>query len=702
MIAKHIPMRCASLSSFSGLVDYLTDTQNKDERVEAVNITNCISDTPAAAALEVRATQMRNTRARSDKTYHMLISFRAGENVELETLKKIEHEIVSDLGFGEHQRICVVHTDTDNLHMHIAINRVHPTTYRVHNPYYPYRTMAATCARIEREYGLAVDNHEATRSISAGRARDMEQHTGQESLIGWIKRENITEQMRGAATWQDLHNVLGEHGLVIKERGNGLVIATADGKVAVKASTIDRNLSKAKLTARLGEFEAAQGARKPAKKTYEKRPLGGQYTGALWARYKSETERNRTARRNGLSQLRTQRNQRQRDAIAANRKRRAQIKASDCDRIRKRSLYQQASASLGIERRRASAEYWNGRMALRAQTPILSWADWLRAEAQKGDKAALAALRARDAAVRKREANGIAPGWSGKLTLTEAYYECRERMAARHERERIELLANYRTRRAGLGGRNWQRDLSVLASQQVKARLNLKDRQRAESQKLLRIYTEAISAGKQITKTGTVIRNGLRDDGTAIRVSHGGGRKDIERAIVVARARSFGAPIVVTGDVRHKARVIVAAAKTDTALADAQLEAKRQEVMNGREGRYGGAGRSLGARDERGGSNYAAGRGAVHQPAARSYGRPPGDCLRTLRALDVEQVKARSAMLLPGHVRRGVEQPGADQPDRVRWTPAANATVTPQAQPQPAQPSATPPQPQQPPRSRGR
>lgn len=696
MIAKHIPMRCASLSSFSGLVDYLTDTQNKEERVEAVNITNCISDTPDMAAIEVRATQMRNTRARSDKTWHMLISFRTGENVDFETLKKIEHEIVSDLGFGEHQRVSVVHTDTDNLHMHIAINRVHPKTFRAHNPYYPYRTMAASCARIERKYGLAVDNHEATRSISAGRARDMEQHTGQESLIGWIRRENLTEQMRAAATWQDLHTVLGEHGLRLKERGNGLVIATADGDLAVKASTIDRQLSKAKLTAKLGDFEAAQGAI-PPKKSYDKRPLGGgRYTGALWARYKAETERNRTTRRNGISSLRAQRDQRQTEALAANRKRRAAIKADkSCDRLRRRSLYQQASASLDIDRRRASTAYWDGRMALRAKTPILSWADWLRVEAQKGDKAALAALRARESAALKRgEANGILPGWSGKLTLTEAYYECRERMAARHERERIDLLAGYRARRAGLGGRNWQRDLSVLASQQVRARLEMKDRQKAESAKLLRIYTEALCAGRQITKTGTVIHNGLRDDGTAIRVSPGGGRKSIERAITLVSDRSFGAPIVVTGDAQHKARVIVAAAKTDTVLADPMLERKRQEAMNGRDGRS-GAGRSLGARDGRSGRDT--GRGAVHQSGAGTYGRPPADGLRTLRALDVEQVTVRSPVLLSGDVRDRVEQPRAEQPAGVRRAPASTAAVTPPPQ-QPVQQ----PQPQQPPRSRGR
>jgi hypothetical protein len=51
------------------------------------------------------------------------LSFRAGEEVDSETLAKIEERVCNALGFADHQRISVVHHDTDNLHMHIAINR---------------------------------------------------------------------------------------------------------------------------------------------------------------------------------------------------------------------------------------------------------------------------------------------------------------------------------------------------------------------------------------------------------------------------------------------------------------------------------------------------------------------------------------------------------------------------------------------------
>jgi len=34
------------------------------------------------------------------------------------------------LGFGEHQRVSAVHQNTDHWHLHVAINKVHPTTLR--------------------------------------------------------------------------------------------------------------------------------------------------------------------------------------------------------------------------------------------------------------------------------------------------------------------------------------------------------------------------------------------------------------------------------------------------------------------------------------------------------------------------------------------------------------------------------------------
>jgi hypothetical protein len=56
-------------------------------------------------------------------------------------------------------------------------------------------------------------------------------------------------------SWTALHQVLRENGLEIRERGNGLVIADAAGTM-VKASSVARELSRAKLEARLGAFRA--------------------------------------------------------------------------------------------------------------------------------------------------------------------------------------------------------------------------------------------------------------------------------------------------------------------------------------------------------------------------------------------------------------------------------------------------------------
>lgn len=89
MIAKQVPMRSIGKSDFSSLASYITDAQSKDHRLGHVSITNCDSGSLAAAIEEVLATQHLNTRTKSDKTYHLIVSFRAGENPDAEILKAI-------------------------------------------------------------------------------------------------------------------------------------------------------------------------------------------------------------------------------------------------------------------------------------------------------------------------------------------------------------------------------------------------------------------------------------------------------------------------------------------------------------------------------------------------------------------------------------------------------------------------------------
>src|ERR1043166_9415618 len=115
MIAKHVAMKSVKKSDFAGLARYITNEQNKKERVGYISFTNCEAQTLDAVIAEIVATQHQNKRAESDTTYHLIVSFRVGEQPDEATLKAIEGRICETLGYGEHQRMSAVHYDTDNL-----------------------------------------------------------------------------------------------------------------------------------------------------------------------------------------------------------------------------------------------------------------------------------------------------------------------------------------------------------------------------------------------------------------------------------------------------------------------------------------------------------------------------------------------------------------------------------------------------------
>ncbi len=397
MIAKHVPMRSLGKSDFSGLANYITDAQSKDHRLGQVLLTNCSAAMLPAAIEEVLAAQFINTRAKSDKTYHLIVSFRPGEQPSADTLKAIEERISAGLGYGEHQRISAVHHDTDNLHIHIAINKIHPTRHTIHEPYYPYRTLAELCEVLERDYNLERDNHIPNQRGAAARAADMERHAGIESLVGWIKRECL-DDIRGAQTWVELHQVMRDNDLVLRARGNGIVIEAGDG-TTVKASTLARDLSKSALEARLGGFEAAPERREvQAKRSYRKDPVRMRIdTIELYAKYKDEQKTLTTARAEALAKAK-----RQKDRAIENAKKKAAAKRSAVKltdgRLTKKLLYAQVRASLGADLDAIRKHYDQERAKYYRGFQRKPWADWLKQQATQGNVEALAALRARNAA----------------------------------------------------------------------------------------------------------------------------------------------------------------------------------------------------------------------------------------------------------------------------------------------------------------
>ncbi|EEY8090911.1 relaxase/mobilization nuclease domain-containing protein [Escherichia coli] len=554
MIARHLPMKNIKKSSFPGLADYITNPQSKQERVGVIKATNCQSQDVQDAVTEVNITQRLNTRSESDKTYHLVISFRPGEKPSEDVLNAIEESICQSLGFGDHQRLSAVHHDTDNLHIHVAINKINPDTLTIHNPYNDYRVLAESCAYLEKKYGLEVDNHMPTRSASENRAKDMERHSGIQSLLSWVKAE-CAEQLLNANSWQELHQAMRQNGLELRQKGNGFVIAGPDG-LAVKASSVDRSLSRAALEKKLGSFESSIPDTKPSRpspeaikqrfgsaanvkrpgdrpppmrenrqvhlgdvpvmqinsgKRYESKPLGSQgaNTTELYGRYQSEQQRLTAARNEALRLAKVKRDRLIENAKRSGRLKRATIKLLKGPGVNKRYLYGLASKALGEELERANAIYKKDRQAAYDIHKRRTWADWLQFKAAGGDDEALKTLRQRNAQQARKEAN-------------------------------------------------------ILHGDKVK-----------KDGRIPGLKPDSV------TKEGTIIyrvgESAIRDGGKRLDVSRDAGDDGLHAALLMAKHR-YGDKLTVNGSFEFKKRIVAVAAarELDVSFADPELEKLRQ------------------------------------------------------------------------------------------------------------------------------
>jgi hypothetical protein len=178
----------ADPASWGRLGSYVLDEAHGGEKVAWSHVTNCWSSDPGWAVKEIEATQARNTRSTADKSYHLVLSFPEGERPSREQLEDIEDRVCEALGFGEHQRISAVHQDTDHWHVHVAINKVHPRTFRNVEPWYDHYRLQEVCAELEIRHGLVRTNHTPGRERGPrGHAADMEAYQGRDSFLRWVK-----------------------------------------------------------------------------------------------------------------------------------------------------------------------------------------------------------------------------------------------------------------------------------------------------------------------------------------------------------------------------------------------------------------------------------------------------------------------------------------------------------------------------------
>lgn len=306
MIVKIAPKRRDTKSSFDDLTKYITEEFDRDnidismpgfgdltqyitresvpdiltgltvEKTIGVEVGNIVS--LATAAKEMKAVASENKRA-EDPVYHYILSWPHHERPEVKDMLAAARDTIEALGMLEHQYIIAIHANTDNLHAHIEVNRIHPITFKSHHIQWAQKTLHRAAREAEIKYGwdhdnglyevqvidgqkVIVERGKGLTENTSGKAAVYEVWSGEESLETWCKNKPGTvlkKLLPTMSSWQELHDMLNAYSLeLVDSGGGGMQIRTLaiDGQkaVTISASKAFRFMKRQELEAKFGLF----------------------------------------------------------------------------------------------------------------------------------------------------------------------------------------------------------------------------------------------------------------------------------------------------------------------------------------------------------------------------------------------------------------------------------------------------------------
>ena len=349
---------------------YLLGTENhRGEIVTDVRITNCRQgvDRIGLAVAEMAANNARCTTSRAPLTYHFVISLAPGEILTPEQFRLAEQRYIDAFGLGECQRISVTHNSKEHLHRHVAVATGSCEDRKNRRPVFDKLRALDISAELEIEFGLSRTNHE----------RGTGKH--HQNSLGEYAHE-FAEEFVASKTWAELHGRMAGHGLLIKPRGDGLVIGSRENaKLHVRASRVHRELGKNRLEARLGSWEP----------DHEREPMEGR-EGAGEARqreYEAARANAAEARKDALAALR-ERQRAHADELAAFYSKRMR----DALALGK-GPSRRASVAMIIAQRKAAHQERIARQRLERQAVLdahrgVNWREWRDAQRKQEQKQA--------------------------------------------------------------------------------------------------------------------------------------------------------------------------------------------------------------------------------------------------------------------------------------------------------------------------
>lgn len=262
------------------LIDYIRHPYNKNpqEKIEYAGGRNFDSGTHNGQKLEMISLAKESAHSKMPVT-HWIFSWQEGEQPTREQVEELVDVFLERMGLAGHQAVYGLHHDTDNYHLHIAVNRMNAETEKVVQPHKGFDKEEAhkIVALIEHKQGWAsekntryavLENGELVRRRKAKEVKPRQEALDFEHAKGEKSAQRIAQErghsiIENAKSWAELHQKLAGVGLRFEKKGSGAIIFV--GEIAVKASSVDRAFSMGKLCKNLGDFVAGEYPELPQK-----------------------------------------------------------------------------------------------------------------------------------------------------------------------------------------------------------------------------------------------------------------------------------------------------------------------------------------------------------------------------------------------------------------------------------------------------
>lgn len=628
MIFKRIPnpkKSARKAERIRSLADYIVapEKENGMEKCIHAGALGFVCEDFESQKAEMIALAVAAVRSR-DPINHYILSWREDEHPTPVQVDEAVAMFVRHLGLQGHQVIYGLHDDTKNMHVHIAINRVHPIAGNVVeiNNGFDREAGHQAIALIEAHQGwsrLANSRYVVTEQGTVERRksgskemaarepttekRDRELQHGEKSAER-IAQEIAAPIIRQAKSWSEVHALLAEQGMRYERKGSGALIYVGD--VALKASNVDRQASFSAMQKRLGPYEErrhsvilpdtthltasqlAKGATRVLKRNID-------FKSAHDNILHLDEHRRRLAaeRRGGLHELSPR--------SLATARQDSKVLLPGAVRVR----VGEPRSGQGHDLRRPGAGRGgsgrlSGRTTGRTPEPLApnqpAWAEYVAARDARKAKKAVATLdlqqrqearcKALFAELKARRTVALAGNWRGR---GQERNEVISKIAVEHAAAKYALQVEHATQQKDLREqfrplppyREWKRAPGITGKIVIEDAAEIRARIAADQATSLAKRLADLESER--SREGLVYRSGgvalFRDEGRRLAVLDPNSNEAIAVALAVAQHK-FGRTLTVTGDPEFQKRVIAVAVANNMGVrfSDPELEKLRLEL----------------------------------------------------------------------------------------------------------------------------